>query len=416
MKILIVNSYVRENGGDAAILKVHLQQLRVAYPKAKITIASIEDPKQRPSFDGAKNIGSIRRYVGQEDVSVGSRVSRKLLSFALALFGFVGPLRRVTVSRLLPAEMRAELRAIYEADLVVCVGGGHLNAVKGLGGDLNVFYLTLPIILAERLGKPVVYGPQSYGPFWGFAQKYLVLKALNNANFVMAREAISYNLLLDLGVKKDHVLLTVDSGFAFTSDQKVDVREMYKLPKKSKVVAITMRAWFSGARREALEKSFAKFIDFLHGKGYEVLLVPQVTTHYRADDDRIAEARIADYCQGKKPVLVADAAEAGQLKSLYDDVDFVVGTRFHSVIFALTSYIPCMAVEYDHKTSGIMQSLGLGEWVISLNDVTAKDLRAMFTKLEKNAESYVGHVRQVVPPNVVEATDMVAKIQAALGR
>ncbi len=418
MKILILNSYVRENGGDAAIMSVHVRQLFATYPGAVIKISSLEDPRIRDSYEGAQNIGSIRRYVGQEDVSFLPRLGRKALSLLVALFCFRSTFvsKHFFMNRFVPNEMRTELEALREADLVVPVGGGQLNAVGGLGGDLNVFYLTLPILLAERLGKPLVTGPSSFGPFVGILQKWLVRKALHNATLVMLREEISYDLLVRLGVSPAKLLLTVDAGFAFTATKRLDVRKTYGFKKSSKVVAITMRSWFSGQRRVALERSFASFIDALHNKGYEVLLVPQVTTPYRKDDDRLSEARIASYCQTKMPVLVTNDANADTLKALYDDIDFVVGTRFHSVIFAITSYIPCMAVEYDHKTSGIMQSLDLGEWVINLNDVTSTNLIKMFSALENESHSYVKTLRRKVPQKIKEAASMVATMKKTVER
>ncbi len=414
MKILILNGYVRENGGDAAIMSVHIRQFLETYPAAEILIASLEDPIERPSYETASNIGSIRRYAGQEDIYKAARVSRKLLSFLVALLCFRRPARRFFLSKIIPTELKAELQAIYEADIVVSVGGGHLNSVSGLGGDLNVFYLTLPVILAHRLGKLVVYGPQSFGPFGSKKQDKLVLKAVSKAVLIMVREEISYKVLTDLGVNPDKMLLTADAGFDFKANHKTDVRKQYGFTKSSRVVAITMRAWFKGVKREKLEKSFARFIDYLHDKNYEVLLVPQVTTDYRTDDDRIAEARIASYCHYKRPVLVTEPADAHKLKSLYDDVDFVVGTRFHSVIFALTSTIPCMAIEYDHKTSGIMRGLGLEDWVISLNDITAEGLITMFERLEKHYWKYKKTLQEVVPPKMREAGKMVSLIKKAL--
>ena len=45
-------------------------------------------------------------------------------------------------------------------------------------------------------------------------------------------------------------------------------------------------------------------------------------------------------------------------------LDYLVGTRFHSVIFALAARVPCIAIGYEHKTRGIMRDLSLDGWVL----------------------------------------------------
>ena len=43
-RIVLVNSYVRENAGDAALLSVCLDQVRRAAPGAELVIAGMESP------------------------------------------------------------------------------------------------------------------------------------------------------------------------------------------------------------------------------------------------------------------------------------------------------------------------------------------------------------------------------------
>src|SRR5258708_36865293 len=63
VKILIVNAYVRENKGDAALIAVIAKQLQNIFPKATIAISGLENSKKYPDFYGFKNIISLQRYV-----------------------------------------------------------------------------------------------------------------------------------------------------------------------------------------------------------------------------------------------------------------------------------------------------------------------------------------------------------------
>jgi len=75
----------------------------------------------------------------------------------------------------------------------------------------------------------------------------------------------------------------------------------------------------------------------------------------------------------------------------------LLGTRFHSVIFSLTSYVPVLAIEYEHKTSGIMHDLKLEEWVIKIEDATARNLTALLQKLARHQPEYRAHLHKYLP-------------------
>ena len=62
-------------------------------------------------------------------------------------------------------------------------------------------YCTLaPITIAERLGTPVIFAPQSIGPFGHKRQRRCAQRALQGASLVLVREDVSYELVESLGV------------------------------------------------------------------------------------------------------------------------------------------------------------------------------------------------------------------------
>ena len=85
------------------------------------------------------------------------------------------------------------------------------------------------------------------------------------------------------------------------------------------------------------------------------------------------------------------------MASFIADLDYLVGTRFHSVIFALTARVPCIAIGYEHKTRGIMRDLSLDGWVLPARDLSAAGLYGLFGKLEKYRSDYRAHLDHVIP-------------------
>ena len=102
-----------------------------------------------------------------------------------------------------------------------------------------------------------------------------------------------------------------------------------------------------------------------------------------------------------------------QIKAAYNQLDFLIGTRFHSVIFSLTSGVPCIAIEYEHKSRGIMRELGLEHWVLAIGDVTEAGLGSLFDKMVRERDAYRNQLTRVMPQYVRRANAVTGMLAAA---
>ncbi|MEU6403053.1 polysaccharide pyruvyl transferase family protein [Streptomyces sp. NPDC046985] len=414
MNIVVINAYVRENAGDAALLSVCLRHVHDAFPGADTVIAGMEDAAVHPAFEGVPNIGSIRRHVADGTVTLPRRLLRK------ALAGLVGagavmlpaPLARVLL-RTLPAEARREADAVMRADLVVSMGGGYVLARPGLDGYQNVFFVLLPALLAQKAGVPVVWAPQSFGPFPAALQRRLVGRVMRRSAAVLAREDVSVGELLACGVPADRVERAVDAGFAFQPERRTDWRSRLGVGPDERLVGVTARRWLAPAAQERYERELARTLDAVQATGARVVLIPQVSTDYLGDDDRVCERRIAGYC-ATRPLMVDEVVDYRDLKGLYDECALLIGTRFHSVIFSLTSGVPCVAIEYEHKTRGIMADLDLGAWVLPIADVTHDRLWTLVEPLLKDPDPYRRILDANLPGYLARAESLPARLREAV--
>ena len=68
----------------------------------------------------------------------------------------------------------------------------------------------------------------------------------------------------------------------------------------------------------------------------------------------------------------------------------MVGTRFHSVIFALNVGVPAIAIAYGgNKSRGIMKDFGLEDFVLDMNDLEYDSITNCFVRLEKHKDKYL---------------------------
>ncbi|MFI9802992.1 polysaccharide pyruvyl transferase family protein [Streptomyces sp. NPDC052301] len=420
MKVVVVNAFERGNRGDAALLSVAIQQVREAFPHAVVVIAGFEEPGERPEFDGARNVGSIRRSVGDETATRVARIARKASALALgAVAALPGGGRSVPLlAACLPREMRDEVLAVTKADLVLSLGGGYLNARPDLPSDLNIAFLLLPLWLAQRAGVPTVLGPQSFGPFPRRRQRWMVRRVVGRAVAAVAREDISVVRLAEAGVGEPTVRRGVDSAFAFRSRSRRPWRAELGVVGQARLVLVTARRHLPAGEQETYEKAMAAAVRRALDCDAHVVLVPQVTCAFQGDDDRPVNARIAAHAGPHARLHVLDDAtiDHHDVHALYGAADFILGTRFHSVIFGLTSGVPCAAVEYDHKTRGIMADLGLEEWVVRMSDARGTVVADLLDRLLLSGDDYRKHLRAVLPEYTERAGEFTRVLRAAVRR
>ncbi|MGW2856081.1 polysaccharide pyruvyl transferase family protein, partial [Streptomyces sp. NPDC001215] len=304
---MVINAYVRENAGDAALLSVCLSQIREAFPDADLIIAGMEDAAVHAEFEGVRNIGSIRRYAADGTVSFPRRLLRKAL---LGLAGTAAVTLPRTLARsvvqVLPAEVRREAEAVSRADLVVSMGGGYVLARPGLDGYQNIFFVLLPALLAQKAGVPVVWAPQSFGPFPAAAQRRLVGRVMSRSAAVLAREDVSVGELLTCGIPVDRIERAVDAGFAFAAEPMTDWRDRLSVGPGESLVGVTARRWLAPAAQDRYERELARTIDAVQATGARVVLIPQVSTDYLGDDVHVGQP-----VEGRLPGPVDDLAGLG---------------------------------------------------------------------------------------------------------
>jgi colanic acid/amylovoran biosynthesis protein len=418
MKIVISHVYSSYNNGDAAILSAQLDQLRHKFPQAQFQILSVDNIEAGYKFDGIPVSNALMFEVVS---SANSRPKKLVLAVTMMICTAIWAMlfRSVHIRLPLPAPWRAPLRIMSESDLQVCVGGGYLRAKKDTVSTLMLLLLFHQIWLARTLGKPVMLYAQSFGPYPKRIQYKLAAAGLRYATLILVREANSRDLLARMGLADGHVIQVPDSAFLFSPDLCFDPWPLIgERQSGEQIVGVTARAWLPGAGQHAYERAMAEFIDRLsRGPGVKVVVIPQVTATEQNDDDRVVGRRIRELIgSDSNVVFVEQQLTHYEIKAVFACLDYLVGTRFHSVIFALTAGVPALAIEYEHKTSGIMRDLGLEDWVLHIEDVTADRLAALFSGLMCSHDDYLEQLHQVLPGYLESARTSVDLIKEAYER
>lgn len=413
MNVIVSHVFSDANKGDAALLSVLLSDIRRAWQRSDITILTIDNVHPGSTFEGvpverAFMFHALNRY------------KYRPAKFVYSLFVMGSTLIDAACYRLtgwstpLPRHLRRVADMYRKADTVLPVGGGYLRGKPGLASTMELCLMLHPLVLARLLGKPTIHYSQSVGPFGNRLQAKLAAWVLRRVTLLIVREDITRALLHKLGVRRN-VVRSIDSAFLLPSNNAKDVRLELGIPDGQLVVGITVRDWLKGAAQRSYENAVAALADHIRAKHRAaVVFIPQVTAEHHGDDDRKASARVAALMGDRSGVyVIKDHYDHKSIKSLYGGLDYLVGTRFHSVIFALTSYVPALAIEYEHKTRGILQDLELEKWVTPIEGVTADELITLFDALARERASYLKTLHKTLPGYVKQAAQTIELAVAA---
>lgn len=297
--------------------------------------------------------------------------------------------------------------AFHQAKTIFVKGGGFIHAYGERTAPYLMWYFLFYVRLAKALDKEVIFLPNSYGPFEGLTVKDQVRTVFNKLDLVYARENVSAQSLGDLLGKR--VPVEMDLGFFLergSQDEAEKVLRKYELQKEDKIVGITIRPWrFPGKANpeELYEKyisSVEKLTNHILSNGYKVALCNQSLGPNSHEDDRNAIKDLLKRIKHDNLIWINENLTCSVLKAVYSNFYFFVGTRFHSIIFSLTSLVPSIAIGYGgNKAKGIMGDFDLDKYVVQIHDVEPESLVAMFddaianyTQIKQSLSSSMGLV------------------------
>ncbi|MFA6361420.1 MAG: polysaccharide pyruvyl transferase family protein [Candidatus Shapirobacteria bacterium] len=408
--IIISHVYSKDNKGDAALLSVLIDDIKREFKNPSITILTLDSIIANEKFDGINVKNSFMFYAMK---SFHNNFSTLLYSvYIMSITTLWAYIYKYTKFSLPINHKLKDICLLYsQADLILPVGGGYIRSQKkGVGSLLNIILLLHPIKISSIFKKPTILYTQSVGPFSSKLEEKIVSHTLNNyVDATILREDTSLKLLKKIGVNKN-IYRSIDSGFAFKNkNTSYDLRKLLNIKKDKLIVGITARKWLSITAQNKYELELAKTIRYIVEKyNIAVVLIPQVTAEFHKDDDRIVHNRIRRNIGRSHDIYVInEKLNHHQIKAIYDSLDFVIGTRFHSVIFSLTSYVPAIAIEYEHKTGGIMHDLKLDNWVIKIEEVESDKLCQKFDQLVIDSKKYKDHLKTIMPVYIKKADESI---------
>jgi polysaccharide pyruvyl transferase WcaK-like protein len=235
-------------------------------------------------------------------------------------------------------------------DVVIDTRAGDSFAdIYGLGRLLT---MNLMQETANRARVPVIFGPQTIGPFNTRRGRLLARRALHSAASVMARDPQSARAADRLGRPVD--VLGTDVVFAIEPVEPVAERDV--------MINVSGLLWQPNPHvdHEHYQDIMITLSDKLIKDGRQLTLLSHVIDSPDPDNDVPASEKLAALLEERgheRPEIIVPKS-LGDARLHISSANVVIGARMHACLNALSLGVPAIPLSYSRKFEPLLSQLG----------------------------------------------------------
>lgn len=246
--------------------------------------------------------------------------------------------------------------AIVEVDTMelVVFGGGPIMAIDQMVEMVRIFEL------AVANDIPTILAGCGLGPFGEDYHNKLIKRILELSKYKIFRDERSYNYFLSMGIDKNNSYVSEDPAFTWLGRKN---RKAERIESTKFKVLLGLRSWpyvqysndISRAEGDVVIEQFEN--EFIHAMEEIVKIAPNVLivpypmcSNHFGDDDRWyyrklfrSQNKLAGHLDYN---YLSKEVDPEQAFALYQQCDFIISMRFHSLVFALSSGNSVIAIDY----------------------------------------------------------------------
>jgi polysaccharide pyruvyl transferase WcaK-like protein len=387
--IAVLGHYHGRNLGDDLVVETILAAIRKRIPGADTIGISLapEDTERRHNVR-AFPINPIGAPASGNDGTATRERSRSALRAAVRRVPGALPIRRAvaTAARLgreVPFVLNA-YRLLRGVDTIVVAGSGPLlDAWRGAWAHP---YTILRWSILARLTRTRLLVPSiGAGPIRGFLGRFIIRRIVAAADFISVRDPFSAELLHSIGVTRD-LPVRPDMAYGYPLPEPPPRGDRRAIRVGVNVMAHEdPRYWpkGDGSRFDAYLDKMVEFVERLLAGGHEVVVFSsQTSADALVAADLLAamgDRGLRDY--GRLRNAFPEIAGAADLVRTIQSCDYVVASRFHSVLIPLTAGIPTLGLAYHAKTEELFARVDRREWCLDIDAFSPDDLSSAFAAL-----------------------------------
>lgn len=368
MKILIFNQPFGNRGDEAAhkaMMRAFLQRI----PDASFVVLSLHMAKSLYESSMVHNeriqyvfLPSARGYVA---------TYKFMMRHHLPIWMNIHPLKQKIC------------QYIKSSDLVVSAPGGIC-----MGGFMNWHHVYL-MQLVKYYKKPLAYYGRSFGPFKEETKedrlfKEYSLDIIRYFLYLGIRDAKTEQIADELGIRYTSSIDTV-----FVETPNADAPKIEALKHRYMVFVPNKLTWHykytNRVSKETIDAFYKSIVQMIwkNNPDMHIVMLPQLFgipgwgdyEYMKELEQTIGDERL---------IALPDTYDSDQQQAIIHGAEYVIGARYHSVVFAINQERPFIALSYEFKIAGLLAKLGMEKRMV--------DIENIWTSTEKieNAEKQIG--------------------------
>lgn len=245
-----------------------------------------------------------------------------------------------------------------QVDYVIDIGGinFHDGSFKATMRNLIRF---LPFVLR---GKKMIFFTQDTGPALKFFTRLAGKMVMKRALAVFSRSKNSKDVVLQtFGVKEDKV-----NGPFPDATLVFDPKEAPLYTSKEEYIVLTPSAIMYTKYGEDYVDLFVQLYDKLSLNFSVIGLVHNFTKNDNSSDAKVLE--LVNQKLGGKMKILNKNVPTGELKALLSKAKFVISSRYHVVVGAVSKNVPAIAIGWNPKYYSFLNLYGKTDWNIDFGE------------------------------------------------
>jgi len=352
MKILILNQHTSNHGDEAA---------------GKALIRGIRGAGIKEHIDMLYNVGDlldIEKFNVDDKIEHYYSGKASIIDKVLLMLTFVIPFGIIKYFYRFGAFTKYEYNLISDYDKIIN-GPGGVNI-----GPYKDWKYIWRLYVSLKLKKDVAIYSISFGPI---PKTYLFEKVskyiLSNVKFLSLRDNKSQKYADKMSI---NYIKSIDTAF-LNNQPIVEIPEELSTEIGDNYVVVVpneLNRWhpnFKNIEANKFDDVYIKVINYFTNKNLKVVLLPQL---FGMQNDSKYFKNLQNKVLNKKDVIIVDDSYTSDIQQkIISKAQFLVGARYHTVIFSVNNKRPFLSLAYEHKMTNTLELVDLDNNNILLKDI-----------------------------------------------
>lgn len=288
---------------------------------------------------------------------------------------------------LFPNFFKPTVIALSNSDVLHISGGGNINSLW----SGHIYYRSLMIFIAKLFNKKIILTSQTIGPITKTLHKLILYWVLNMADYIGVRDRkFSFDELKKLNINKKIIHFNFDDALLWRNMNGVN-----------KHINLNISISLHDPKDKKVAKQLKLFITQIHNKykNYNIYLIPHFLDSKNNYDVKYMASLVKNIKSTKIKLITLKRLSKGiqnieiaeKIRSLTNNMDLIISSRYHGLVFGLSASIPCLAINYDKnyyhaKNTGLMKQFtdDTDKFVVDISDIKSDYMLSKFDNLVTN--------------------------------